>query len=107
MLTFALIGRVGRIRHGSNELELAVASSCLRDGMEGDVHWVACVARDQLLRAQVVRRLSLGSILRIEGEIEPRRREIRGVAFYDVVFVAKCFELLGDDPRPPCGEVRP
>lgn len=99
MLTFALTGTIGRIRSGPDGLDLAIASSRLLNGAESDTHWVACVARDQLLRAQIVRQLSAGSIVRIEGEIEPRRREIRGVAFYDVVFVAKCFEVL--EPKPP------
>jgi hypothetical protein len=107
MLSFTLTGTVGRIRSGADELELAIAS-CRLHGQDNDVHWVVCVARDQLLRASVVRQLSAGSIVRIEGEIEPRRREIKGVAFYDVVFVAKSFEALEPElASPQCGEARP
>ena len=47
-----------------------------------------------LLRSQIARRLAQGDVVRIEGEIEPRRREIKGAAFYDVAFVARTFEAL-------------
>jgi hypothetical protein len=100
MLTFTLTGRVGRVRaFGSEAIEIAVASSRLAQTDDGDVNWVVAVARDQLLRAQVSRQLAIGSIVRFEGEIEPRRREIKSVAVYDVVFVAKSLEVLA--PLPP------
>ena len=99
MLTFAVTGTVGRIRCSVEGLDLSIASLCLLQAKQGEVRWVTCVARDQWLRAQILRRLRVGSIARIEGEIEPRRREIKGVGFYDVVFVARCFEVL--EPQHP------
>lgn len=101
MLCFVLTGRIGRIRCGADELQLALASTRLH-GQSPTTTWVACAARDQVLRSRMTRRLSAGSIVRIEGEIEPRRREIKGVAFYDVVFVAKSFEVLATEPLPSC-----
>jgi hypothetical protein len=110
MLTFTLVGRVGRIRCSDPEtLEIAVASSRLVQGEDGDVNWVVVAARDQLLRSHITRRLTVGAIVRFEGEVEPRRREIKGVGFYDVVFVARSFEVLGplppSPPAHPAGEV--
>jgi hypothetical protein len=104
-LGFTLTGQVGRIRPCAGETLIAVSSKRLLQNGAPELRWVTCAARDTLLRALIERRLHVGDVARIEGEIEPRRREIKGVAFYDVVFVARIFEKLEKLPSPP--EARP
>jgi hypothetical protein len=103
MLCFTLTGTVGRVRPQGGATLIAVSSKRLVQNAEPAIEWVVAVARDQRLRAEVQRRLKAGDAVRIEGEIEPRRRKINGTAFYDVVFVARLFEKLPS----PASEAQP
>jgi hypothetical protein len=94
MLSFMLTGTVGKVLPRCGETEIAVSSARLLQSGETNINWVCCTARAQLLRSKIASGLKAGDIVRIHGEIEPRRREIKGVAFYDVVLVARWFEKL-------------
>ena len=99
MLCFTLTGKVGRVRPGApGETVIAVTSKRLLQTGETTSEWVVCVCRGNHLRALVQRRIAVGDVVRIEGEIEPRRRVVGGLAFYDVVFVARSFEVLTREP---------
>ncbi len=94
MLSFVLTGSVGRIIESGDETIIAVSSQRVLKSGGVTVEWVKSSVRCQLLRAKVARCLTAGDTVRIEGEVEPRRREIKGLIFYDVVFVAYWFETL-------------
>lgn len=104
MLSFVLTGTVGCVSAPGDQTVLAVSSQRSVSSSRGfTVEWVSCLARDAVLQKTIALVLSEGDIVRIEGEIEPRRREIRGVAIYDVMFVVQRFERLGSRSR-TCAE---
>jgi hypothetical protein len=100
MLSFTLTGKVGRIRPCAGETLITVSSKRFLQNGAPEARWVTCAARDTLLRSLIERTVRVGDVVRIEGEIEPRRREIGGIAFYDVIFVARFFERLEELPSP-------
>lgn len=94
MLCFSLTGTLARLIAGADETHLAISSHRILADGEDSLQRVICVVREPLLRASIAQDLKVADIVRIKGEIEPRRREIKGVIVYDVVFVARWFEKL-------------
>lgn len=91
MLCFIVTGRIGRIETlDDGSLRIAISHERESAGTE----WVCCVCRDRALAARLAAALDVGAAARLEGQIEPRRREIAGRAIYDVVFIVARFERL-------------
>ncbi len=96
MLCFIVTGRIGRIeRLDDGSLRIAVGYERESAGTE----WVCCACRDRSLVAQLVAALDVGAAARLDGFIEPRRRDIAGRVIYDVVFVVTRFERLSSGAR--------
>lgn len=81
-----------------NELTLAISSVLDREGEPLRVAWVLCVARDNNLRAKILGHLREGDLVRVEGEIEQRRRQVGALGFYSVGFVIRRIERLPSSP---------
>lgn len=95
MLSFTLTGTIGCVlTTAPDELTLAISSVLERDGEPSRVAWVLCVAREPALRAKIVQHLRDGDLVRIEGEVEQRRRQVGELAFHSVAFVARSIERL-------------
>lgn len=88
MLSFSLTGAIGCVLTTSpDELTLAISSVLPRDGEAPRVAWVLCVARNALLHDKILDHLREGDFVRVEGEIEQRRRQVGKLAFHSVGFV--------------------
>jgi len=95
MLSFSLTGSIGCIlATAPDELTLAISSPLRRDGEPQRVVWVLCVARDSALRAKILVHFREGDLVRIEGEMEQRRRQVGELAFHSVGFVIRSIERL-------------
>lgn len=95
MLSFAVTGSIGCIlTTAPDELTLALSSVLSRDEEPPRVAWVLCVAREPQLRAKILQHLREGDLVRIEGEIEQRRRQVGELAFHSVGFIAHSIERL-------------
>ncbi len=101
MLSFSVTGSIGCVlTTAPDELTLAISSALNRDGEPPCVAWVLCVAREPALRTKILRHLREGDLVRIEGEIERRRRQVGELAFHSVGFIAHSIERL---PSPSAG----
>lgn len=95
MLSFSITGSVGCILATAvNELTLAISCVLTRDGKPLRVAWILCVARETTLRTKILNLLREGDLVRIEGEIEQRRRQVGELAFHSVGFIARSIERL-------------
>ncbi len=95
MLSFSLTGTIGCVlATAPSELTLAISSVLTRDGEAPRVAWVLCVARDHTLRAKILEHLREGDLVRVEGKIEPRRRQVGELAFHSIGFIARSIEPL-------------
>lgn len=93
MLTFAVTGSIGCVlTTARDELTLAISSVLSRDGEPPRVAWVLCVAREPALRAKILQHLREGDLVRVEGEIEQRRKQVGELAFHSVGFIARSIE---------------
>jgi len=100
MLHFDLTGSIGCVlTTAPEELTLAISSAVNRDGAPPRVAWVLCVAREPSLRTTISQHFRVGDLIRIEGEIEQRRRQVGDLAFHSVAFIARSIERL-----PPADE---
>jgi len=101
MLSFSVTGSVGCVlATAPDELTLAISSVLTRDGKPLHVAWILCVARETALRTKILELLREGDLVRIEGEIEQRRRQVGELAFHSVGFIAQSIERL---PYPEAG----
>ena len=101
MLSFSIAGSIGCVlATAPDELTLAISSVLDREGEPLRVVWVLCVARDSALRAKILVQFREGDFVRIEGEIEQRRRQVGELAFHSVGFVIRSIARL---PSPPAG----
>ena len=100
MLSFALVGAVGCMQ-ASAPCELTLALSCVldREGEPLRIVWVSCVARDACLRSHILDQFREGDLVRIEGDIEQRRRQVGELAYHSLGFVIRSIERLA----PPIG----
>lgn len=95
MLSFSITGSIGCVlATAPDELTLALSSMLTRDGEPLRVAWILCVARETALRTKILELLREGDLVRIEGEIEPRRRQVGELAFHSVGFIAQSIERL-------------
>ncbi len=95
MLSFSLTGAIGCVlTTAPDELTLAISSVLERPGAGLRIAWVLCVARDFEVRTQILEQLREGDLIRIEGEIEQRRRQVGELAFHSVGFVIRSIERL-------------
>lgn len=100
MLSFSVTGSIGCVlATAPDELTLAISSALTSDGEPLRVAWILCVARETTLRTKVLELLREGDLVRIEGEIEQRRRQVGELAFHSVGFIAQSIE-----PLPPPDE---
>lgn len=101
MLSFALSGTIGCVlATAPDELTLAISSKLERPNEPPQVAWVLCVARDVALRARILEHLREGDLVRIEGAIVQRRRQVGDLAFHSVGFIAHSIERI---PSPGTG----
>lgn len=95
MLHFDLTGSIGCVlTTAPDELTLAISSAVNRDGAPPRVAWVLCVARETLLQTTISQHFRVGDLVRIQGEIEQRRRQVGELAFHSVGFIARSIERL-------------
>jgi hypothetical protein len=95
MLSFAATGSIGCVlTPAPDELTLAISSVLTRAGEPPRVAWILCVAREPALRTKILQHLREGDLVRIEGEIEQRRRQVGELAFHSVGFVIRSIERL-------------
>jgi hypothetical protein len=95
MLSFALTGTLNCVlTTAPDELTLVISSDLTLPDKRPRSAWVLCVARDAALRANILERLTEGDLVRIEGEIEQRRRQLGELAFHSVGFVITSIERL-------------
>jgi hypothetical protein len=95
MLHFDLTGSIGCVlTTAPDELTLAISSVVSRDGAAPRIAWILCVARETVLRTQIIELLREGDVVRIEGEIEQRRRQVGTLAFHSVGFIVQSIERL-------------
>ena len=98
MFRFTVQGRIGRINSIAREgLKLSVAADRLADGPSGRytrTEWLSCISFDADLVAKLQADLEVGMNVKLEGRIEPRKREVDGVTVYDTSFFLERFERL-------------
>ncbi|WP_228126822.1 hypothetical protein [Candidatus Viadribacter manganicus] len=95
MLSFSLTGMIGCVLvTAPHELTLAISSTLDREHEPSRVAWVLCIARRQKLRVQILNELREGDNVRIEGEIEQRRRQVGELGFFSVGFIIHSIERL-------------
>lgn len=95
MLSFALTGTLNCVlTTAPDELTLVISSVLTRADKPPRTAWVLCVARDTPLRANILQRLREGDLVRIEGVIEQRRRQVGELAFHSVGFVAHSIDRI-------------
>jgi len=95
MLSFSLTGAIGCVlTTAPDELTLAISSVLNRDGKPPRVAWVLCVAREAELRAKILQHLHQGELVRIDGEIEQRRRQVGALDLHSVGFVIHSIDRL-------------
>ncbi len=95
MLSFSLTGAIGCVlTTAADELTLAISSVLNRDGKPPRVVWVLCVAHEAELRAKILQHLREGDLVRIDGEIEQRRRQVGALALHSVGFVIHSIDRL-------------
>lgn len=95
MLSFSVTGPIGCVlATAPDELTLAISAPLTRDGEPLRVAWILCVARETTLRTKVLELLREGDLVRIEGEIEQRRRQVGELAYHSVGFIAQSIERL-------------
>ncbi len=100
MLSFALVGAIGCM-HASARDELMLTMSCVldREGEPLRVVWVSCVARDACLRIHILHQFREGDLVRVEGDIEQRRRQVGELAYHSLGFVIRSIERLAPTTR--------
>lgn len=89
MISFAVTGTIGCVLSTTpDELTLVISSTLGRPDEPLRTAWVLCVARDVRLRGQVLEHLREGDLVRIDGVIEQRRRQVGELGFHSVGFIA-------------------
>jgi hypothetical protein len=102
MLSFAVTGAIGCVlASAADEVTLVIASVLERPDAAARCAWVLCVVRDGALRDYVLTQCGDGDRVRIEGEIEQRRRPVGEIAFHSVGFIAHSIVRLTAEADAP------
>jgi single-stranded DNA-binding protein len=103
MFRFTIEGRIGRLETlKSAGLRISVAADRLADGPQGRytrTEWLSCISFDANLVEQMRTDLDVGMSVKLDGRIEPRKREVEGKPVYDTSFFIERYERLSK-PKP-------
>jgi hypothetical protein len=98
MFHFTVQGRIGRLGSIAREgFRISIAADRLADGPQGRytrTEWLSCICFDAKMNARLEADLEVGMNVKLEGRIEPRKREVDGVTLYDTSFFIDRFERL-------------
>lgn len=104
MFRFTVQGRIGRIAPTAREgLRISVAADRLAEGPQGAytrTEWLTCISFDADLNRRLETELEVGQSVKLDGRIEPRKREVEGVTIYDTSFFIERFERLSKPKAP-------
>ena len=100
MFRFTLQGRIGRIDRvkGTDAIvRVSLAADRLVEGQDGawtKTEWMSAISFDQALNEKMLAQLDVGQSVKLEGRIEPKKRQVGDINIYDQSFVIARFELL-------------
>ena len=98
MFRFTAQGRIGKIAPmAKSGLRISVAADRLAEGAQGAytrTEWLTCISFDADLNRRLELELEVGMSVKLDGRIEPRKREVQGVTVYDTSFFIERFERL-------------
>ena len=100
MFRFTAQGRIGRIDQvkGTSEIvRVSVAADRLVEGKDGTftmTEWLSLISFDRPQNEKMLTELEIGQTLKVDGRVEPRKREVNGQTIYDHSFVITSYERL-------------
>jgi hypothetical protein len=100
MFRFTAQGRIGRIdqvKGASEVVRVSVAADRLVEGKDGaftKTEWLSLISFDQPQNERMLIELEVGQAIKVDGRVEPRKRELNGQTIYDHSFVITRFERL-------------
>lgn len=100
MFRFTAQGRIGRIDQvkGTSEIvRVSVAADRLIEGKDGaftKTEWLGLISFDKAQNEKMLIALEVGQSIKVDGRVEPRKREQNGQTIYDHSFVITSFERL-------------
>jgi single-stranded DNA-binding protein len=108
MFRFTLQGRIGRIEQvprkdggDATVVRISLAADRLvvgRDGAWTKTEWLAVVSFDEKLNRELLAALEVGQSAKLDGRIEPRKRQVGDASIADHSFVLTKFERLSKPP---------
>src|SRR5690606_17570619 len=99
MLTFSLSGLVCCVLEGTRgQATLVVSAEVTRAKAPAHETFILCEVRDSALLAKV-NMLNRGDRVRVEGDIEQNRRQVRELAYHSLNFVARSVECVPSGPE--------
>ena len=101
MLTFSLSGLVCCVLEGSRgAATLVVSAQVTRANAPAHETFILCEVRDSALLVELAK-LNRGDHVRVDGDIEQNRRQVRELAYHSLNFVARSVERASSDPEGP------
>lgn len=98
MFRFTAQGRIGRIQQIAKQgLRISVAADRLAEGPQGAytrTEWLTCISFNAELNRSLETELEVGMSVKLDGRVEPRKRDVQGVTVYDTSFFIERFERL-------------
>ena len=98
MFRFTAQGRIGRIQQIAKQgLRVSIAADRLAEGPQGAytrTEWLTCISFDADLNRRLEVELEVGMSVKLDGRLEPRKRQVEGVTVYDTSFFIERFERL-------------
>lgn len=100
MFRFTAQGRIGRIDQvkGTSEIvRVSVAADRLVEGKDGaftKTEWLSLISFDRPQNEKMLTELEVGQSIKVDGRVEPRKREVNGQTIYDHSFVITSYERL-------------
>lgn len=104
MFRFTLQGRIGRIEQVKGDatiVRLSLAADRLVEGRDGSwtkTEWLSVVSFDEKLNRDLLDALEVGQSAKLDGRIEPRKRQVGDANITDHSFVLTRFERLSKPP---------
>lgn len=98
MFRFTAQGRIGRIEQvkGTPEIvRVSVAADRLVEGKDGaftKTEWLSLISFDRPKNEMMLAELEVGQSIKVDGRVEPRKRELNGQVIYDHSFVITSYE---------------